>query len=446
MRGATIVAAVCLLTLVRADARLGGDGRLSISSDPPGAALYVDGLFRGQTPLSLPALPAGDHRVRLVQPGYLDNSRLVRIGADKTETLHVRLTARVVQAAGMKIVVVAGEDAVNIIQQNTAVTPIVEVRDRNDLPVTGVAVTFTISGQNAVFGGGLQTVTVTTNAAGRAAVSSLNPLTSGAYQINVSAGAQGQTVTATISQTNFMTAAAAAQAGAIASSGAAAAAGSGGASAAGGLSGLALTGILAGAGAGTLVGVRAARGSDPEPCQFLVGDGSTTFMVPSFAAGQQFSVESKPRDCQPHTWTATSNAAFISVTSDANTAFLNFETNPRGSPPRTGTVTIAGQVITIIQNASCVLAVSPLSINFPAAGGIALVNLTLSPSGCDRGEWTASAPLVTVSPTSGIGSGTVTVTLGSNPNLFSRGATLFVGGASGSFMIPITQAGAMGSR
>ena len=36
---------------------------------------------------------------------------------------------------GLKIVVISGEDAVNIIQQKTAVAPVVEVRDRNDLPV-----------------------------------------------------------------------------------------------------------------------------------------------------------------------------------------------------------------------------------------------------------------------------------------------------------------------
>lgn len=46
----------------------------------------------------------------------------------------------------LKIIVVAGEDAVNIIQQKTAVAPIVEVRDRNDNPVAGALVTFSIQG------------------------------------------------------------------------------------------------------------------------------------------------------------------------------------------------------------------------------------------------------------------------------------------------------------
>ena len=66
----------------------------------------------------------------------------------------VLVFAALAQGAGLKIVVIAGEDAVNIIQQRTAVAPIVEVRDRNDLPVAGVAVVFAIRGGGASFAGG----------------------------------------------------------------------------------------------------------------------------------------------------------------------------------------------------------------------------------------------------------------------------------------------------
>ena len=46
----------------------------------------------------------------------------------------------------LRVVVIEGEDAVNIIQQKTAVRPVVEVRDRNNLPVPGAMVTFSIQG------------------------------------------------------------------------------------------------------------------------------------------------------------------------------------------------------------------------------------------------------------------------------------------------------------
>ena len=134
----------------------------------------------------------------------------------------IPITAAIAQPASpLRIVVVEGEGAVNIIQQKTAVRPLVEVRDRNNVPVAGASVTFTIGGggQGAAFAGGAQTLTVTTNAAGQAAASSFSAVSSGAVQIQVQAVYQGQIATAAISQTNFATAAAAAQAGAGAGAG-----------------------------------------------------------------------------------------------------------------------------------------------------------------------------------------------------------------------------------
>src|SRR6185503_18264073 len=104
-----------------------------------------------------------------------------------------------------------GEDAVNVIQQRTATTPIVEVRDRNDQPVAGAVVRFAVRSGRASFSGA-RTLTVTTNAAGRAAVTSLTPTGSGALQISATAAFQGQTAVVTIAQTNVMTAAQAAAA------------------------------------------------------------------------------------------------------------------------------------------------------------------------------------------------------------------------------------------
>ena len=86
--------------------------------------------------------------------------------------------------------VIAGEGAVNIIQQKTAVAPIIEVRDRNNLPVAGATVTFSVGGSGASFGTG-STLTVVTNAAGQATAAGLTPTAAGAVQINVTAAMQG---------------------------------------------------------------------------------------------------------------------------------------------------------------------------------------------------------------------------------------------------------------
>lgn len=154
------------------------------------------------------------------------------------------------QVAGIRIVVLEGEGAVNIIQQKTAVAPVVEVRDRNDQPVAGAVVRFAIRGGRASFNGA-RTLTVTSNAAGRAAVSGVTPTSSGAFQISASASFQGQTAAATIAQTNVLTGAqAAAVAGGGGSGAGGAAAGAGAAVAAGGGLSATTLGIVGGAVAG----------------------------------------------------------------------------------------------------------------------------------------------------------------------------------------------------
>jgi hypothetical protein len=163
------------------------------------------------------------------------------------------------QRAALRVLVIEGEDAVNIIQQKTAVRPVVEVRDRNNLPVPGAIVTFSIEGGKAATFGGASTLTVATNAAGQAAVTGLTPSAAGVFQIQVSAAFQGQVATATIAQTNVMTAAQAAAASAASGSGSAGggAGGSGGAGGAGGGGGLSAT-TIAVAGAAVAGGVVAA--------------------------------------------------------------------------------------------------------------------------------------------------------------------------------------------
>ena len=168
--------------------------------------------------------------------------------------------------AALKIVVVEGEGAVNIIQQKTAVAPVIEVRDRNDQPVAGAAVRFAIRNGRATFGGA-RTLSVTTDAAGRAVATGFAPTGNGALQITATAAFQGQTAAAvTIAQTTVATAAQAAAvsgaAGAGASSGGASA-GAGAGAGAGGGGGLSATtiGVIAGAVAGGVaLGVKALAG------------------------------------------------------------------------------------------------------------------------------------------------------------------------------------------
>jgi PKD repeat protein len=74
-------------------ARLAATGTVAVRSDPDGAAVYLDGQFAGRTPLMLERVQTGDHRVRVVKEGYLENGRIIAVSAGETATLQVRLTA-----------------------------------------------------------------------------------------------------------------------------------------------------------------------------------------------------------------------------------------------------------------------------------------------------------------------------------------------------------------
>ena len=163
----------------------------------------------------------------------------------------VLLGGSVAGQSALKIIVIDGENAVNVIQLRTAVAPVVEVRDRNDQPVAGAIVRFAVTRGQATFSGA-RTITVTTNAAGRAAATGFAPTGVGTLQLTASASFQGQTIAATIAQTNVMTAAEAATAtSAAGSSGAGGgAAGGGGAGGAGGGLSATTVGIIGGAAAG----------------------------------------------------------------------------------------------------------------------------------------------------------------------------------------------------
>jgi PKD repeat protein len=70
---------------------------LTVASNPIGAAVYVDGKAVGETPVQL-KVAAGDHRVKVVKDGYLDNSRVVSVVAGRPSRLSVNLTPDAGQA------------------------------------------------------------------------------------------------------------------------------------------------------------------------------------------------------------------------------------------------------------------------------------------------------------------------------------------------------------
>jgi len=113
----------------------------------------------------------------------------------------------------ISIVIVEGEGAINNVRQRVAREPIVQVEDENRKPVAGAAVTFLLpnQGAGATFANGARSLTITTDQNGQAVARGLRPNNvNGQYDIRVNASSEGRTASTTISQTNSLTAAAAA--------------------------------------------------------------------------------------------------------------------------------------------------------------------------------------------------------------------------------------------
>ena len=112
-------------------------------------------------------------------------------------------TATAQATAGFKIVVVQGDGAVNNVRQRVA--PIVQVLDESNRPVVGALVLFTLPerGPGGAFTNGSHTMSVVTDAEGRAEGAGLKPNNlGGSFQIRVDAMYQNQIASASISQNN----------------------------------------------------------------------------------------------------------------------------------------------------------------------------------------------------------------------------------------------------
>ena len=114
-----------------------------------------------------------------------------------------------------RIVVLEGEEGINVVKKKIAASPVVEVRDQNDLAIAGATVLFSLpkSGPGGVFADGKKDLVVVSDPLGRAAAGEMRPSGKGEFKITVRATYKDHTVTAIVSQTNFSTVASATKAG-----------------------------------------------------------------------------------------------------------------------------------------------------------------------------------------------------------------------------------------
>jgi hypothetical protein len=129
-------------------------------------------------------------------------------------------------------------------------------------------------------------------------------------------------------------------------------------------------------------------------------------------------------------WTASENSAWISLsrTGGTGTGTVSVTVEANTGAGRTATITIAGQTHTVNQLDGCTFSISPTTQTVSAAGGSYDATVTASSRNC---EWGTSEDIswITLSPTSGNGTGTVQVTVQANPSA-SRSAFISIAGQS----------------
>jgi hypothetical protein len=132
-------------------------------------------------------------------------------------------------------------------------------------------------------------------------------------------------------------------------------------------------------------------------------------------------------------WTASTSTPWISLpfgTSGTGVDWVTIDVAPNpGSSTRTGSVNVSGQIVTVVQDGSCSISVSPTTAAAPAGGGVQSVAVTTGPS-CG---WTATsqAGWITINPGSanGTGSASPAFTVQANPGA-ARSGTILVGGVT----------------
>ncbi len=134
-------------------------------------------------------------------------------------------------------------------------------------------------------------------------------------------------------------------------------------------------------------------------------------------------------------WTAASNDGWIVLTSadsGSGNGLVTFEVRENFAQHfRIGTLAIAGQSFTVYQagmsGSSCNNTITPVSQAFPTAGGTGTINISASEE-CVWNAKSSAGWIILTSPVAGLGSGSVSFSVGANLTLTARKGTINVAG------------------
>ena len=202
-----------------------------------------------------------------------------------------------------------------------------------------------------------------------------------------------------------------------------------------------------------------------KPTVFRVDDASiqvtsancTSFSInpssrsPSSSSGSRtVTITGSPTGCQGGAWSASGNGSWLTVSPTSGTGSssttVSWSQNPFTSQ-RSANAMVAGNVFSVTQDGASSPTCTSFTLNTSSwsptsTAGSQNVALIGAPNGCQSGSWSASGngSWLTVSPTSGTGPESVTVSWSQNPNVFARSGNAMIAGNT----FPVTQGAAPG--
>ena len=67
-------------------------GTIQVATEPAGAEVFMDDLRKGVSPLVIEAVSPGEHRVRVVKDGFIENSQVVSVPTGASVTVGFEMT------------------------------------------------------------------------------------------------------------------------------------------------------------------------------------------------------------------------------------------------------------------------------------------------------------------------------------------------------------------
>ena len=128
-------------------------------------------------------------------------------------------------------------------------------------------------------------------------------------------------------------------------------------------------------------------------------------------------------------WSAAADAEWVQIrngTGQGN-GVVNFDVRSSNGPPRSATINVSGQMFSIVQSEGCTYAINPASIAAGPSGATASIAITAAAS-C---PWIASSnvPWLALSPASGSGPASVSVTVAATSGKSRTGTAVVAGHA-----------------